>query len=192
MIMRTCAHICASTAPHWNWPESARIRRILREAESTGIQTVFPLAFSVKMPAPDYQLCSPQLQGGQVQNLLELGEVLTSQGITSICDMGNLGPGDNFPVYEAAVLKGFRQKTGIYYMWDYFADDPDFSISAEKLDRRRQIFAAGLKLIGDGSVSGRTAWMDRPYLGSCSDVGLPVCSDELLESAIRFCRQNRC
>lgn len=193
MIMRTCAHICsvnsaalelAGISQDTPDPPGGEIDRdsngvptgILRENARSLITALIPRSSREE----------------QVQNLLELGEVLTSQGITSICDMGNLGPGDNFPVYEAAVLKGFRQKTGIYYMWDYFADDPDFSISAEKLDRRRQIFAAGLKLIGDGSVSGRTAWMDQPYLGSGSDVGLPVCSDELLESAIRFCRQNRC
>ena len=74
----------------------------------------------------------------------------------------------------------------------YFADRPDFTIPEEMLDRRRQIFAAGLKLIGDGSVSGRTAWMDRPYLGSEEEYGLPVCSDELLQSAIAFCRKHRC
>ena len=45
--------------------------------------------------------------------------------------------------------------------------------------------AAGLKLIGDGSVSGRTAWMNEPYLDS-DECGFPVCSDELMESAIAY------
>lgn len=193
MIMRTCAHICSVNSAalelagiHQDTPDppGGEIDRdsngiptgILRENARSLITAVIPRSS----------------RDQQVQNLLELGDILTSQGITSICDMGNLGPGDNFPIYEAAALKGFRQKTGVYYMWDYFAEDPNFCISAEKLDRNRQIFAAGLKLIGDGSVSGRTAWMDQPYLGSRSDVGFPVCSDELLESAIRFCQQNCC
>ena len=107
----------------------------------------------------------------KTENLLELGELLTSQGITAICDMGNLDSSDNFPIYEAAARRGFHQRVGIYYMWDYFADDDTFTIPAERLDRSRQIFAAGLKLIGDGSISGRTAWMDRPYYGRA---GLPT------------------
>lgn len=77
-------------------------------------------------------------------------------------------------------------------MWDYFADDDTFTIPAERLDRSRQIFAAGLKLIGDGSISGRTAWMDRPYYGSTDEYGISVCSDHLIETAVDFCRKTHC
>lgn len=51
-----------------------------------------------------------------IENLLELGQVLISQGITSICDMGNLDTGDNIPLYEAAAQKGFYPRVGVYYM----------------------------------------------------------------------------
>lgn len=128
----------------------------------------------------------------KTENLLELGELLTSQGITAICDMGNLDSSDNFPIYEAAARRGFRQRVGIYYMWDYFANDASFTIPAERLDRSRQIFAAGLKLIGDGSISGRTAWMERPYYGSTDEYGISVCSDHLIETAVDFCRKTHC
>lgn len=77
-------------------------------------------------------------------------------------------------------------------MWDYFADHADFTLSESILDRKQQIFAAGIKLIGDGSISGRTAWMDRPFYGSKDEYGISVCSDNLLESAIAFCKKNRC
>ena len=127
-----------------------------------------------------------------VDNLLELGEVLISQGITTICDMGNLDSSDNIPVYEAAAERGFHQRVGVYYMWDFFADDKDFHIPEELFDRNRQIFAAGLKLIGDGSISGRTAWMNRPYYGSDNEYGISVCSDHLIETAISFCSENHC
>ena len=131
-------------------------------------------------------------EGEKVENLLELGELLSSQGITAVCDMGNLDVTDNFPVYEAAAARGFCQKTGVYYMWDFFADDSRFTIPGEHLDRNRQIFAAGLKLIGDGSISGRTAWMDQPYKGSVDEFGISVCTDELMESAVEFCKKNHC
>ena len=106
--------------------------------------------------------------------------------------MGNLDKGDNYPLYEEAAKRGWELKTGIYYMWDFFAEDKDFDLSGEKRDRAQQIFAAGLKLIGDGSVSGRTAWMSRPYLGRTEEYGLPVCSDELVESAVSFCKRKHC
>ena len=128
-----------------------------------------------------------------MENLLELGELLASQGVTAVCDMGNLDSSDNFPIYEEAARRGFRQRVGVYYMWDFFGDHPEeFHLLEGRGDRRKQIFAAGLKLIGDGSVSGRTAWMEEPYEGAKDDFGLPVCSDELLESAIRFCRKQGC
>lgn len=77
-------------------------------------------------------------------------------------------------------------------MWDFFADNRTFDIPEERMDKERQIFAAGLKLIGDGSISGRTAWMDEPYYGSEDEFGMSVCSDELIESAIRFCKRRHC
>lgn len=127
-----------------------------------------------------------------VDELVDLGELLASQGITAVCDMGNLEPSDNFDDFLKAAEKGFKQKVGIYYMWDHFADDKTFSIPEEHFKKNRQIRAAGLKLIGDGSVSGRTAWMDKPYLGGKDEYGMPVCSDELMESAIAFCKENHC
>ena len=128
----------------------------------------------------------------KVELVVDLGKLLLSQGITAICDMGNLGAADNYDIYTRAVEKGLKQSVGIYYMWDYWADNPDFQTDPRRFDRDQQIFTAGLKLIGDGSVSGRTAWMNEPYLGGGEDCGLPVCSDELLESAIAFCKEHRC
>lgn len=128
----------------------------------------------------------------KVDLVVDLGQLLSSQGITAICDMGNLDPGDNYGIYTKAVEKGFAQKVGIYYMWDFFAQDNSLQLPQSQFDRSQQIFAAGLKLIGDGSVSGRTAWMNEPYLGSDTDVGLPVCSDELIESALTYCKEHQC
>lgn len=126
-----------------------------------------------------------------IENLVELGQLLTSQGIVAITDMGNLDPSDNYPLYLDAVKKGFLQEVGVYYMWDFYMDNPKFHIPEELFDKSRQIFVSGLKLIGDGSVSGRTAWMAEPYLDSDS-CGISVCSDRQMETAVEFCRKNRC
>lgn len=192
-IMRTCAHIrCVNSMAlklagidrNTPDPPGGEIERD-ENGEPTGVlkenarNLIAPL-----MPQESVEQ--------HVDNLLELGEVLTSQGITTICDMGNLDDSDNIPVYETAAEKGFHQRVGVYYMWDFFADNKDFRIPEERYDRSRQIFAAGLKLIGDGSISGRTAWMNRPYFGSENEYGISVCSDHLVETAIAFCKKNHC
>ena len=128
----------------------------------------------------------------KVQNLVDLGNRLKSQGIVAVCDMGNLDTGDNFSLYQEAIRHGYQQETAIYYMWDYFADDPKFRIPKERRNKNGQVFVAGLKLIGDGSVSGRTAWMDKPYLDTDREYGISTCSDTLMESAVAFCKQYHC
>lgn len=192
-IMRTCAHIrCVNSVVlkmagidrNTPDPPGGEIERD-ENGEPTGV--LKENARNLILP-----LMPQETAEEHVDNLLELGQVLISQGITSICDMGNLDAGDNIPLYEAAAQRGFCPRVGVYYMWDFFADDPDFHIPQSRLDRSRQIFAAGLKLIGDGSISGRTAWMNRPYYGSDAEYGISVCSDELLESAIDFCKKNHC
>ena len=192
-IMRTCAHIrCVNSM-------ALRLAGIDRntpdppggeiERDENGEPTGVLKENARNLLAP---LLPVESASQKVENLLELGELLTSQGITAICDMGNLDNTDNYPIYQAAAKQGFHQKVGVYYMWDFFADNPDFRIPAERLNRTRQIFAAGLKLIGDGSISGRTAWMNRPYYGSDDEFGISVCSDHLVETAIDFCRQTHC
>ena len=192
-IMRTCAHIrCVNSAAlkiagidrNTPDPPGGEIERD-ENGEPTGV--LKESASSLMAPfMPD---SNPEEQAA---NLVELGEHLASQGITTICDMGNLDAGDNFPIYKAAEKHGFRQRVGIYYMWEFLAENKNFHIPEEHFDRSRQIFAAGLKLIGDGSISGRTAWMDRPYYGTENEFGISVCSDRLMESAIRFCREHHC
>ena len=126
-----------------------------------------------------------------IRSLTDLGDLLISQGIVAVADMGNLHAGGNYEYYIKAVEKGFRQRVALYYMWDYFMDDPDFEITPEVMDGDRQVRIAGLKLIGDGSISGRTAWLREPYLGT-EERGMPVYTDESLEKAIDFAKKAGC
>lgn len=127
-----------------------------------------------------------------VDGLVDLGKLLLSQGIVAVTDMGNLDAVDYFDYYQEAAEKGFRQDVGMYYIWDLIRKNPDFRWDAEKADKSRQIHRNGIKLIADGSIGGRTAWMDRPYLGSCDECGISVCSDEEIESAMEFCQKHQC
>lgn len=192
-IMRNCAHIrcvnsmalkLAGIDKNTPDPPGGEIERD-ENGEPTGI---------LKENARNLLAPFLPVESGEkkVENLLELGDLLASQGITAICDMGNLDDSDNFPIYKTAADRGFCQKVGVYYMWDFFADNDNFVIPQERLDRNAQIFAAGLKLIGDGSISGKTAWMNRPYQNTTDNFGISVCTDELLESAVDFCKSNHC
>ena len=69
-----------------------------------------------------------------ISALTDLGELLTSQGIVAVADMGNLHAGGNYDYYIKAVEKGFRQRVALYYMWDYFMDEPAFAITPEVKD----------------------------------------------------------
>ena len=127
---------------------------------------------------------------GAKQNLLDLGELLSSQGVVAVGDMGNLTSSrDNYPLYKDAAAAGFRQRVAVYYMWDFYENDPAFAIPAGRTDGREQIHAAGLKLIGDGTPSGRTAWSYEPFLGS-EDYGMPIYTDESFQSALDFVKAN--
>ena len=163
-----------------------------------------------------------------IDALVDLSQLLTSQGIVGVADMGNLHPGGNYELYEAAAKKGFKQRVALYYMWDYFKDDPTFadyliepkggdtaqgSVPSKpcdanqksepskpddvcqgsmppKMDYNNRIRITGLKLIGDGSISGRTAWMNQPFLDGES--GMPVYSDKDFESALAFAKKTGC
>lgn len=128
----------------------------------------------------------------EAQNIADLGELLASQGITAVTDMGDLYDRDYYDIYKSAVDKGFKQKLAMYYLWDYFYDKEDFHISEEKLNNKNQIFVKGVKLISDGSFGGKTAWMYKPYLGTEDEYGISVSSDELMDSAIEAAKKYKC
>ena len=125
----------------------------------------------------------------EVMLIKNLGDNLTKHGVTSVCEMGNLSSKDNHFIYYDAVKKGLKQNISLFYMWEFYKDKPGFEIKAEHSFPDQQIHVAGLKLIGDGSFSGHTAWTDVPYMGT-EEYGISTCSDELLDSAIDFCRKN--
>lgn len=128
----------------------------------------------------------------EVAKLVDLGEILLSQGIVAITDMGCVDATDYYDYYTEAAAKGLKQTVGIYYMWDLVSEKGDFTWNEARADRSNQIQINGLKLLADGSVSGHTAWMSKPYKGTKDDYGISVCSDEELDSAIEFCKEHHC
>ena len=191
-IIRTCGHIrCVNSKAleiagidrNTPDPEGGEIERD-ENGEPTGV-----LKENARNLVTPFMPVSEKEEA--VENLVELGKLLTSQGIVAVTDMGNLDEGDNYPLYQEAAEKGFLQEVGVYYMWDFFMDKEDFQIPQKRFDKKQQIFVSGLKLIGDGSVSGRTAWMAEPYLNSDS-CGISVCNEKQMETAVDFCKKNHC
>lgn len=192
-IVRTCGHIrcvnskaleLAGISRSTPDPEGGEIERD-DSGEPTGVLKETARNLITKWMPKDSR-------EDQIEKLVDLGKLLLSQGITAVADMGNLEPGDNLSLFQEAAKQGWKQRTAVYRMWEFFKDDPSFDITEEEMNRDQQIFAAGLKLIGDGSVSGCTAWMNRPYCGKKQEYGMPVLTKEQLESAIVFCKEHHC
>lgn len=190
-ITRTCSHIrCVNSKAlelagidrNTPDPEGGEIQKD-SYGEPTGvlIENARDLVTSV-MPEKTHN--------DKVTNIIKTGEILASQGITSVADMGSLEGEDLYNYFVDATEKGFKQDIALYYIWDYFADNNRLQIDENKVSADAKVRIAGLKLLCDGSVSGRTAWMDKPYLGSDDEFGMSVCSDKILDSAIAFCKEN--
>lgn len=193
MVKRTCGHICAVNSKALEMagvtadtpdPEGGKIGRdengepngILYENGRNVLNGVLP----------------DKTVEDMANDLTALSDILVSQGVTTGADMGEFTDADYNSIYGRAIQKGMKVKVAAYYMWDEVKDKKDFTITKDEQDPARQFRIAGIKLIGDGSVSGRTAWCDKPYLGGNDEYGIPVCTDEDIENAMAFCKEHGC
>ena len=193
VVKRTCGHICAVNSKALEIagitaetpdPEGGKIGRD-ENGEPNGIlyENARNLLNSV-LPAKTVE--------DMADDLLALDGILLSQGVTTGADMGEFMQDDYNDVFGRAIEKGMKTRVAGYYMWDEVRDKEGFTITKEDQDQSRQFRVAGIKLIGDGSVSGRTAWCDQPYLGGNDEYGMPVCTDEDIEAAMAFCKEHGC
>ena len=121
--------------------------------------------------------------------LAELSKVLLSKGITAITDLMALKmPVNYYDIYTSAKEKVFKQRTVLYYMWDHIENQS--SIETEKLDREKAIHIGGIKLFSDGSVSGQTAWVSEPFVGTEDNCGIQTVTEKELLDAAEAAKQN--
>lgn len=119
--------------------------------------------------------------------LYNLGQQLLSYGITAIAELnGQLKPVDFKQIYDAAKEKGFLQRTVIYYNWDELKEG--FAWNEDLKNRHEQIHVGGIKVFADGSVSGQTAWVDPPFLGT-DNHGIATTSEEVLLAAGKVAKE---
>lgn|GEM_PF-100987 len=198
-IVRACQHIrvlnsraleiCGIDASTPD-PEGGQIDKD-EKGEPTGIlRENARLLAAPFMPEPDEEELADMVAG--------LGNLLASQGVVAIAELGSLDGSDDTGLFRKAIDKGFRQDIAVYSMWEDCRDDPDFDITPEQMAEGQQLRVCGLKILGDGTFSGHTAWMEEPYpnvggrADGLADYGMSTCSDELLESAISFCKEHGC
>ena len=138
-----------------------------------------------------YKVMPDVTEDDAADNMLEYGKVLASFGVTAVSDLGELTGLKYGHIFEKAIERGLKTKVGAYFIWDFIKDDPDFDPLLLGTEEGRQVIYPGIKLIGDGSISGHTAWLDRPYPGT-DDCGLPTCTEEDIDEAKTFAKEHGC
>lgn len=124
-------------------------------------------------------------------SIVDLSRLLASLGITGMSDMGNLDDTDYYDIYMEAREKGMVQKIGMFYMWDSFSDKSRIKLTPERMDPHAPVKVQGVKLINDGGISGRTAWVDKPYPGGDGkEQGINTCTEENMVSAMEFAKSH--
>jgi predicted amidohydrolase YtcJ len=190
IITRTCAHIVSVNSkalelagitnetpdPHGgkiDRDENGEPTGVLRESAKDLILRIMP----VKSIDEDAAV------------LAEASLPLLSYGYTGITElMARTQPHDYLEMYQKAVQKGLKQRTVLYYIWDDIKGD--YLFDANKLERGNQIHIGGVKLFSDGSVSGRTAWVDPPFFGEDGNYGIQTTTKEELLAAAEAAKQN--
>lgn len=110
------------------------------------------------------------------------------RGIVAVTDMMAITrPFDDLKVYRAAERQGLKQQAALYFNWLQTKEHLSPTLMGD--EREGRIKFAGLKLFADGSVSGRTAWMCRPYRNSGH--GYSTLSDADLQSGYEWAKRNK-
>lgn len=121
--------------------------------------------------------------------LVKLSNKLLSHGITTVAEAwARIYPIDYHDIYLKAIEKGYKQRTAIYYDWEDLKKG--HKLQKESINSDNPIFIGGVKVIGDGSVSGKTAWVDEPYLNDSENYGFPVTEKKDLLDAGQYARDN--
>ena len=189
-ISRTCTHIAVVNSKALELagitrdtpdPPGGKIDRDLN-GEPTGIlrENAKDLVYRI-MPAKSLE--------ENAASLAELSTFLLSHGITAITDLSSrTEPMDYLEMYQTAVKKGLKQRTVLYNLWEDLKDKP--LLVPDKINRENQIHIGGIKLFSDGSVSGKTAWVNPSFLGEEENFGIQTTTKEELLAAAKAAEQN--
>lgn len=135
-----------------------------------------------------YDIISDLTLAENAQLLTKLSCKLSSQGITTVTDMmSKNSPIDYYDLYKTATSLGYKQRTVLYYIWEDLQHVT--TLPKTQLDSLEPIHIGGVKLFADGSISGKTAWVEQPYLGDGNNTGLAITTEEELLQAADFAKK---
>lgn len=127
-------------------------------------------------------------QSENAKKLKRLGDDLARYGITSISElMAEASPVDYLKMYRKAIDNGMKQRVAIFYSWEEFQK---MTVTPDMFDNEERAFISGIKLFADGSISGLTAWVDKPYLIGAEEYGISTTSIEELQAAYKVAKAN--
>ena len=79
------------------------------------------------------QLMPKETEYDLVGNLLDLDRIMLSQGVTTCTDMCEFTECDFEDVFGKAIERGFKNRVGYYYLWDYIRKEPEvYTLKKEK------------------------------------------------------------
>lgn len=199
LMQRSCTHIwtvnsraleLAGITKDTPDPEGGRIGRD-ENGEPDGI--LYETATYLVM-----ELLPQKTAEDMAKDLVRLGYILSAQGVTTVTDMGEDVSDKYGEIFRSAMKKGFKNRAAAYCSWRFVQQQGDAVVTEDPDFMGNGSFRlVGVKLIGDGSVSGRTAWCDVPYLPADGasgepEYGMPVCTEEDIKEALDFCKKNKC
>ena len=125
---------------------------------------------------------------GRVDALRRTREHYAERGIVAMTEMmANVTPFDDLEVYRAAA-RDHGQQVLLYFEWSKLQDNLIPDLTDEQ--RTGRVRFAGIKMFADGSMSGRTAWVNEAYADS-AEHGYPTISVETMQAGYEWARRNR-
>ncbi|MFC0470392.1 amidohydrolase [Halalkalibacter kiskunsagensis] len=126
----------------------------------------------------------------QAQRLATFSEKLFTQGITSTTELMATSLSTNFyDLFMKAYTFGYKQRTVLYYLWEEISRSEEV-LATHKLNRNSFLHIGGIKLFADGSISGKTAWVDSPYKNERENIGLSTTTSEELVDAAKVAKKH--
>lgn len=130
----------------------------------------------IPLPEPYFSLL---MQGfiGSKESLETISKIYLAQGITTASEGGGMGSYSLSRISEAMSEGKVKNRLVVQPFYPNYKE----SYALEALDKKLTL--QGVKLIGDGSIQCRTAFLSAPYLDSES-LGYPAMAKEIFENLI--------
>lgn len=128
-----------------------------------------------------YNLIPKDTPAVRRQGLNRICDMLTSVGLTSVHDARVIG--DELDTYQEGRDSG-ELTLRVYALMHYlhFPALKDAGVRTGLGDNRLRL--GGIKMVADGAIAARTAYMSQPYEGSSSDYGILAMTPEETESQV--------